>query len=475
MAQVINTNVPSLTAQRNLGKSASAMALSIQRLSSGLRINSAKDDAAGLSISERMTAQIRGMNQAVRNANDGISLAQVAEGAMQETDNILQRMRELSVQAANSTNNSTDRGSIQSEISQLKSELDRISMNTQFNGQRILDGSFNNASFQVGANANQTINFSIGNVKSTAMGGIATATGSTVNGSAATDITIAIGSAPAISVSSSANYTGTANGQDATSAYAKSAALNAAGVAGLTVTANTSGSATVGAIGGTAGDTYNLSINGVAIYANQDVATALSNSDVLNAINGVSNQTGVIASLNGGVMTLSAADGRNISVTESGTGFTAGTDGLSVTGGSFASVLRGKLSVSAPDTINLGGTVATVGLNAAITKDSLGIDSIDVSTAAGAQTAIMRIDSALATVTSNRATLGAIQNRFDSTISNLQNVSDNLSAARSRIQDADYAAEMANLTKNQILQQAGTAMLAQANSMPQSVLSLLGH
>lgn len=475
MAQVINTNVASLTAQRNLGVSSNAMSLSIQRLSSGLRINSAKDDAAGLSISQRMTAQIRGMNQAVRNANDGISLAQVAEGAMQESTNILQRMRELSLQSANSTNNSSDRQSIQSEVTQLKSELDRIATNTQFNGQRILDGSFTNASFQVGANSNQTINFSIGSVKSGSIGGIALATGTEVSAAASTDITVAIAGGPATTVNSSAGFTGALDGQDATSAFAKAAALNDAGITGFTATANTTGTQTVGAIGGTAGNTYDLTLNGVAVFTGQDVSTALSNSALRDAINGVSNQTGVIASLNGGDLTLSAADGRNITVTEGGTGFTAGTNGISVTGGDFDGVLRGTLTVSAQDTINIGGTVATLGLNAAIAKDAIGIDSLDVSTAEGAQIAIMRIDAALGTVNSNRADMGALQNRFDSTIANLQNVSDNLSAARSRIQDADYASEMANLTKNQILQQAGTAMLAQANSMPQSVLSLLGR
>lgn len=475
MAQVINTNVASLTAQRNLGVSGKAMTQSIQRLSSGLRINSAKDDAAGLSISERMTAQIRGMNQAVRNANDGISLAQVAEGAMQESTNILQRMRELAIQSANSTNNSTDRQSIQSEITQLKSEMDRIALNTEFNGQRILDGSFSSASFQVGANANQTINFSIGSVKTTSIGGIATADGTEVSAAASTDITIAVGGGAATTINSSAGFTGSANGQDATSAYAKAAAINDAGVPGLSVTASTTGTQTVGAIGGTAADTYDLTINGVAIFTGEDVSTALTNSDLRDAINNSSNQTGVIASLNGGDLTLTAADGRNITVTESGTGFTAGTDGISVTGGAFDGALRGTLSVSALDTINIGGTVATLGLNAAIAKDSSGIDTVDVSTQAGANAAIKRIDSALSSVNSNRADMGALQNRFESTIANLQNVSDNLSAARGQIKDADYASEMASLTKNQILQQAGTAMLAQANSMPQSVLSLLGH
>src|SRR3989338_6450843 len=185
MAQVINTNVMSLNAQRNLGVSGKALAQSIQRLSSGLRINSAKDDAAGLAISDRMTAQIRGMNQAVRNANDGISLAQVAEGAMQETTNILQRMRELSVQSANSTNSSSDRQALQEEVGQLQAEIDRIAQNTEFNGQRILDGSFSNASFQVGANANQTISFSIQSVKGSSIGGIASETGSEVSAAAA--------------------------------------------------------------------------------------------------------------------------------------------------------------------------------------------------------------------------------------------------------------------------------------------------
>lgn len=475
MAQVINTNVASLVAQRNLNVSGNKMQTSIQRLSSSLRINSAKDDAAGLAISTRMTAQIRGMNQAVSNANDGISLAQVAEGAMQESTNILQRMRELSVQSANSTNNSSDRASLQAEVTQLKNELDRISQNTEFNGQRILDGSFSNASFQVGANANQTITFSIGSIKSSSIGGIASEAGSEVSGAAATDITFSIGGSAATTVNSSAGYTGSANGQDATSAYAKARAINDSNVAGLSVTASTSGTQTIGAIGGTAGDTYNLTLNGVAVFTNEDVAAGLSNAQLRDAINGVSNQTGVVAALNGGDLTLTASDGRNITVTESGTGFTAGTDGISVTGGDFDGVLRGSLSVSATDSISIGGTVATLGLSANIARDSVGIDSLDIGTVAGANTAIQRIDAALNSISSNRANMGALQNRFESTIANLQNVSDNLSAARSRILDADYASEMANLTKNQILQQAGTAMLAQANSMPQSVLSLLGR
>lgn len=464
----------SLNAQRNLNASQSVMQTSIQRLSSGLRINSAKDDAAGMAISEGMTSQIRGMQQAVRNANDGISLSQTAEGAMQETTQILQRMRELALQAANSTNNTDNRQSIQKEISQLQQELDRNAQNTQFNGQRILDGSFSSASFQVGANANQTISFTIGSIMSSAIGGVASQTGTTVSANAATDITISIAGGPATSINSSAGFAGPDASQDGTSAYAKAAAINAAGISGLNVTASTAGTQTVGAIGGTAGDTYDLTLNGVAVFTNTDVAAGLSNTQLRDAINSVSSQTGVIASLNGGDMTLTAADGRNITVTEGGTGFTAGTDGLTVTGGPFAAALRGNISISATDSLAIGGTVADIGLSAAIAKDTNGVNVVDVTTAEGAQAAILRIDSALISVNSNRATMGALQNRFDLTIANLQNVTENLSAARSRIQDADFAAETANLTKGQILQQAGTAMLSQANSMPQSVLKLLG-
>jgi len=472
MALTINTNVMSLNAQRNLGASQSNLAKSMQRLSSGLRINSAKDDAAGLGISDRMTSQIRGLNQASRNANDGISLAQTAEGALGESTNILQRMRELAVQSANDTNSSSDRASLQAEVSQLQSELDRIAQTTEFNGKRLLDGSFSSGSFQVGANSGQTISFSIGSAKASSIGGIAAESGTEVGNAAATDITISIGGGAATTINSSADYTGNAY-QDAVSAYAKAAAINDAGIGGLTVSASTSGTQTVGAVGGTAGDTYSLSINGVAVFTNEDAAAGISNASIRDAINIVSNRTGVIASLNGGDMTLTAADGSNIAVTESGTGFTAGTDGLSVTGGDFADTLRGTLSVSSTDSVDLTGTVANLGLSTSISKDSLGVDSIDISTAAGAQTALQRVDSAVGTIDSIRGGLGAVQNRFESTIANLQNVSENLSAARSRILDADIAQETSNMTKQNILQQAGVSILAQANQAPQLALSLL--
>ncbi len=338
-----------------------------------------------------------------------------------------------------------------------------------------MDGSFSNASFQVGANSNQTIQFTIGSVKASSIGGIADTTGSEVSAAAATDITIAIGGGATTSITTSASFTGSANGQDSTSAYAKAAALNDANISGFSATASTSGTQTVGTIGGaTSTDTYTLTINGVSVYTGLDVSTALTTTALRDAINTVSNQTGVIASESAGDITLTAADGRNITVAESGSGFVAGTDGLSVTGGDFDGVLRGTINLSANDTIAIGGTVATIGHGTSIAKDTNGIDDIDISSASGAQTAIKRIDAALNSVNSTRAQMGALQNRFESTISNLANVSENLSAARGRIQDADFAAETANLTRAQILQQAGIAMLAQANASPQTVLSLLG-
>jgi flagellin len=474
MAQVINTNIASLNAQRNLNSSQSALSTSLERLSSGLRINSAKDDAAGLAISERFTAQIRGLNQAARNANDGISLSQTAEGAIGEVSNILQRIRELSIQSANSTNTAGDRQALNSEVGQLQQELDRIASTTEFNGQRILDGSFSDASFQVGANSNQTIDFAIGSVRSSAIGGIADETGTEVLAATAADITIALSGGPAQSVSSSADFAGSETGQGADSAFAKAAAIDDASVAGLSVNANTTGTQTIGAVGGTALDTYTLSVNGVTVFGGVDAAAGISNSAIRDQINTVSNQTGVIASLNGSDITLSASDGRNIAVAESGTGFVAGTDGISVTGGDFADELRGTIQVSSTASLTVGGTVANVGLSAAIALDVDGVDDIDISTAAGAQEAIKRVDSALTSVNSTRASLGAIQNRLESTVNSLSTTSENLSAARSRILDADFAAETAALTRGQILQQAGTAILAQANSLPQNVLSLLG-
>lgn len=485
MGLSINTNVMSLNAQRNLGNSQNALSKSMQRLSSGLRINSAKDDAAGLAISDRMTSQIRGLNQAARNANDGISLAQTAEGALQESTNILQRMRELAVQSANDTNTSSDRSSLQAEVSQLQAELDRIGDTTTFNGQRLLDGSFAGATFQVGANAGETISFGINSAKASAIGSIATDTGGRVTASA-DSLTIKVGSDPAKTVNASGDF---ADGtyRPAASAFAIAAAMNDAGVAGLQVTASTSGKVTLtgsisdaGTNAGADAATYSLKVNNVDIYTAADVDTtgsAITVSNLRDAINSKSTETGVTASLNGNELTLTAADGSDIVVDETFTNFATPAVGITGSAGSQFTdntALKGQITVSATENITFGGDFADAGLAASIATDTKGIDDIDISTRDGATQAILRVDSAISTIDSIRGGLGAIQNRFESTISNLNNVSENLSAARSRILDADIAQETSAMTKNNILQQAGVSILAQANQAPQLALSLLG-
>lgn len=482
MGLTINTNVMSLNAQRNLGQSQSALAKSMQRLSSGLRINSAKDDAAGLAISDRMTSQIRGLNQAARNANDGISLAQTAEGALQETTNILQRMRELAVQSANDTNTASDRASLQSEVNQLIAEMDRIATTTTFNGQRLLDGSFSGAQFQVGANAGETINFGINSAKSTSIGQIATDTGGEVTANALTGMTISIGGGTAVTVTSSSSFAhATDTSRDASSAFAKAAAISDAGISGLSVSAETVGTNTFTDVVLAAGETYTLDINGSTIYNYTSVAgETLDVVDIRDQINAESANTGVVATNSGNALTLTAEDGRNITITEGGTGVTAGGEGILSDGtGSFGNAspitFRGTITLSATEAITFGGGVeADAGFTGDIALDASGVDTVDISSVEGAETAMQRIDAAISSIDSNRGDLGAIQNRFESTIANLQNVAENLSAARSRILDADIAQETSAMTKSNILQQAGVAILAQANQVPQLALSLLG-
>ncbi|MDQ1093264.1 flagellin [Xanthomonas sacchari] len=393
MAQVINTNVMSLNAQRNLNTTSASLATTIQRLSSGLRINSAKDDAAGLAISERFTTQIRGLDVASRNANDGISLAQTAEGAMVEIGNNLQRIRELAVQSANATNSTTDRGALNSEVKQLASEIDRVSSQTNFNGTKLLDGSFSGALFQVGADAGQTIGIN-----------------SIVNASAAS--------------------------------------LGKAGFAATQTTTNavvSSGSATA------SGSISGMVVNGVAIAA-VSVAAGDAGGDVAkkiaSAINDKLAQTGVYASL----------DSNNKLKLES------------VKGGQDFSFTASTISSGTGLTVDESGIASSAAATAGTTNY---LADVDISTFQGAQKALSIIDNALTSVNSSRADMGAIQNRFTSTIANLSSTSENLSASRSRIRDTDYAKETAELTRTQILQQAGTAMLAQAKQAPQSVLSLL--
>jgi len=391
MAQVINTNILSLNAQRNLNTTGTSLATSIQRLSSGLRINSAKDDAAGLAISERFTTQIRGLDVATRNANDGISLAQTAEGAMVEIGNNLQRIRELAVQSANATNSITDRQALNAEVTQLLSEIDRVANQTSFNGTKLLDGSFSGALFQIGADAGQTIGIN-----------------------SIIDANIA--------------------------ALGKSSFV-ADQVSTLEVI---SGEAKV------SGKLSGISINGKAISA-VEVAAGDNAKDVqaklVSAINESMDSTGVYASIN--------TDGKlKLETIKADQGFK----------------LDGTLSDIEGLEIKLEGIAASADVDMATSQH---LNNLDISTVAGAQKALEMVDRALTAVNSSRADMGAIQNRFSSTIANLSTTAENLSASRSRIRDADYARETAELTRTQILQQAGTAMLSQANSSTQSVLSLL--
>ena len=378
---IINTNVMSLNSQRNLAASNASLGTTIQRLSSGLRINSAKDDAAGLAISERFTTQIRGLNQAARNANDGISLAQTAEGALAEVGNNVQRIRELAVQASNGTNSQSDRDALQKEVTQLQSEIQRVAEQTKFNDTKLLDGSFAGVAFQVGANSGETITVaSIANAQTSALGGAVTRQTSSVAATALTGFATAIA----------------------------------------------------------AGD---LTINGVDVGAIASAGSAQERAGQLaEAINRVSAQTGVGASYDqtSGQVTLSS----KAAVTVAGAN-----DAVAVTGFDGTSVFASSTTT--------------------------GIGNVNVSSFATAQMAIDVSDAALKSINGARADLGAIQNRFSSVVTNLNTNAENLSASRSRIRDTDFAKETAELARTQILAQAGTAMLAQANQSTQNVLSLL--
>ena len=502
MPQVINTNVASLNAQRNLNKSQTDLATSLQRLSSGLRINSAKDDAAGLAISERFTTQIRGLNQATRNSNDGISLAQTAEGALSEINNNLQRIRELAVQSANSTNSASDRAALDAEVQQRLAEIERIGTQTAFNGLKVLDGTFGTSQFQVGANSGETISVNLSQgAKASQIGQIAKATSTAEVTTAATTGTgtIKVGNAAAVTIGASSQ--GVQAGQTVGSAYAKAQAINAANVPGLTVSATNNVELNVADAVMSNTDTFALTLNGVSLFNNTaSGSVTITQQQITDAVNAATATTGVTAQLSGGKLLLSAADGRDIIIgqdvtgtaggvttgsgggtyAKSGVTYAQGTIGTVANAGAYSTdataVNGGRMTFLANEAITITGDGAIYGLAAAgvtIAVDSTTLANVNVQTISNANNTIERVDSALTKIGTIRANLGAIQNRFESTIANLQTTSENLSASRSRIQDADFAAETAALTRNQILQQAGTAMLAQANSLPQQVLSLL--
>ena len=502
MPQFINTNISALNAQRNLNKSQMAGHQAMQRLSSGLRINSAKDDAAGLAIASRMTSQITGLNQAARNANDGVSLTATAEGTLGSISTNLQRIRELAIQSANSTNSTSDRSSLDAESQQLIAEITRQASSAQFNGLNLLDGSFTNQSFQVGANASQTINInSISNSTAAGLGSnIMNTDGSIIgkNGvglakAAGADLTGGNGTAPEATMTIS-----TSLGTSAAVAYnafddAKkiTAAINlAANSFGVTATATNSatlsnigsgGTVSMTLIGGTA---LVAGATGVAISANVTDPTDLTS--LLGAINGAQASTGITATFGAtgkGSLILNTNDGRDIGILDfNNTGavktvnFGDAANLITLTGGAAtdSSIKSGSVSLSSTK-----GAITLAGGNADAFSVATGVNtfsavaSVSLTSAANSQLAIATIDAALSQVNATRGDLGAISNRFDSVISNLQSTSENISASRSRIQDADFAAESAELSRSQVLQQAGTAMLAQANQSTQGVMALL--
>ena len=491
MSLTINTNIASLNAQRNLSTAQGSLSTSLQRLSSGLRINSAKDDAAGLAIANRFTTQINGLNQAVNNANDAVSESQTAESALSTLTDNLQRIRQLAIEAANGTNSSSDRAALDAEVQQRSAEVTRIASQTTFNGLRVLDGTAGPSTFQVGANVGDTIsvNYSQG-VRADQIGQVATSAGAAVSTTAlggANTLTLQVGTGASVNIG--ASVVGAANGQSASSAYSKVQAINAAGVSGLTASAVATAAETTGfanivaGTGATNGaSTYNLTINSVAIFAgagNVAANATLTGAQVATQVNLYSSQTGVTASLNGGKLTFTAADGRDIAITQT---VTAGTGGSgtgidnAIAGASGAGhTTTGNITLSASSNITVGGAgSADIGFAAGtIALNAQTLANANVLTVANANATIAAVDSALTTVSSFQSQLGAVQNRFTSTVSNLQAISQNLQASRSTIQDADFAAETANLTKSQVLQQAGISVLAQANAAPQSILKLL--
>jgi flagellin len=484
MASVINTNVASLNAQRNLSASQSSLNTSIQRLSSGLRINSAKDDAAGLAISDRMNSQIKGMTQATRNANDGVSMAQTAEGALSSSGDILQRVRELAVQSSNASNSASDRKALQTEVTQLTSELNRIAGTTEFNGTKLLDGSMGTANFQVGANAGQLISMTGSNFTTTTYGN------NQIKGDAAVVTADGVSGAKA----GSATISGALVSTTITSTTADSAKTIAAKINGKTADTGVTASAKTDALLTSGGGAYSLDVksdNGTAVTVSFSVDGTGSKSDdfaaAVSAFNAQTAKTGVTAQYADGGIKLTNANGADISVKNNnaaaGASISMGSykaDGTANTAtalaGGASGVANGNVTMDSEKSFSVAEGTAT-GFSLGGTNSGAStlksVANLDISSFEGAQNAIKTADAALASVNGQRAQLGALQSRFSSAISNLQSTTENLSASKSRITDTDFASETANMTRGQILQQAGTSMLAQANSLPNGVLSLL--
>jgi len=497
MSSVINTNISALSAQASLRRSALDSSTAMERLSTGIRINSAKDDAAGLAISTRMTANIRGMAAAIRNSNDGISLTQTAEGSLSAIQNNLQRIRELAVQSANSGNSQSDRNSMNLEAQQMITEIDRVAANSAFNGSKLLDGTFKDQSFQVGSGNDTTdrISISIGNAKASALGVVGATTGtSTFETATAVGLDpLAAGDLGIKGYAISATSTdGVSYKHYDGSAIAKANAINASSsLTGVSAKASATTLTTAAASDVWTAEvtTGSLLINGVDIGPLSAAGSAKGRADQLvAAINAKSSQTGVVASNNltdDETVDLSAADGRNITTTVTDAAVDSITGGLhgvfAAAGESTTTAKLNITSVTGESTVSVTGTAAGLAAtsldtsNTMTTSPVLGqtVSSVDLSSQENSQKALSILDAAIDTVTNSRANLGAYQNRFEAAISNLETSSTNLQASRSRILDTDYAKETTNLAKSQIVQQAATAMLAQANQSSQSVLALL--
>jgi len=520
MSLVLNTNYNSLNAQRNLSTSQASLSQSLQRLSSGLRINSAADDAAGLAIASRFTTQINGTNQAINNANDAVSEAQTAGGALATLSNSLQSIRSLAVEAANGSNSASDRQALDQQVQQQIAEVTQIASQTSFNGSNVLDGSSGVTTFQVGSNVGNTVSINLTQgVRADQIGQTATSKGTGVVGTTALtagNLSISVGTGAAVSIGASVGtaVTGTTTaGQNAGSAYAKSAAINAADISGLTASASNSITGVftniVGATAGTAGatgaggaggaSTYGLTINGQAIFSgtgNVAAGTTLTQANVATQINLYSSQDGgVTATVGTNGITLAAADGQDISVTQNtitlgaagaagagaggaagaaatGTGFAVGVVGATagtaqVNSGSVTLSANSNIAVAGTDAVNIGQASGIISLN------TNALSGQNVLTVSGANATISAVDAALQTVSAFNSQLGAIQNRFTAAVSNLTSTSQNLSQARSTLQDTNFAAETANMTQSNVLEQAGISVLAQANQQPQLILKLL--
>ncbi|MFG0730503.1 flagellin [Photobacterium damselae] len=464
MAVTVNTNVSAMTAQRYLNSASNGVANSMEKLSSGLRINSAKDDAAGLQISNRLTSQTNGLNVAMRNANDGISMAQTAEGAMQESTNMLHRMRDLALQSANGSNSDDDRAAIQKEVTALQTEMTRIADTTTFGGQNLLDGSFGTKEFQIGSNANETIGVSLSDISSDAIGNYA------AGGTAGTKFGVSEKGA----------------GKD----FAKvntSTKLNLDGPNGtkeLTLTANDKltkvvseiNNANTGIKAGTSVTTELTNLTetetGTLVVGEDkfDLSKYKGDTKKLAEDLGKSGYSAEVA--DNGSLSITAKDVDGIKVDN------AAKDGVALDGNKAAAaddeiVVNAQLKLSSSDHFKISGNLAAE-LTGTDTGSLNSVKDIDLTTVEGSQNALDVIDAAIAGIDSQRADLGAVQNRFNHTLNNLSNINENVNASNSRIKDVDFAKETTNMTKNQILQQASTSILAQAKQIPQSALSLLG-